>query len=160
MAEYIGSRRSVASSSAAAERAFAEDDAALTCPKCGAAVRETQQWCSLCLHVLHVPEPAAPAPQPAPAPQADAADGATVAESGEWDEHRGSDLPAAETRIAVDAAAEALLAQLAVDTQRDGLQIPAFLNSKPRIAVFAVVAMSALCGASLLAMAILGAVFG
>jgi hypothetical protein len=141
VAEYIGSRRSAAPSSGAAQRASAEDDAALTCPKCGAAVREAQAWCSLCLHVLHTPQPAAPAPQPA---------AGVVAVPGST----------GEAAVDVEAAADALLAQLAVETRRDGLQVPAVLNSRARIAVFVTVAMSVLCGACLVAMGVLGAVFG
>jgi hypothetical protein len=146
VADYIGSRRVVDPSKGAeqAQRAFAEDDAVPTCPKCGAAVRLTQDWCSLCLHVLRTPEPAAPAPQPAAV--GEEPDGSTASE--------------AEHRIDVEAAAEALLSQLAAETKRDGLHIPSFLSSKARIGVFVAAAMSALCGGLLLAMSVLGWLFG
>ena len=47
-----------------------------TCPECGALVRADQQWCTLCLHVLHEPEPepAARSPSRSRCPQPGAGD--------------------------------------------------------------------------------------
>src|SRR3954452_2463868 len=100
-------------SSAQARSAFAEDDAMVTCPECGAGVRPDQEWCTLCLHVLRAPEPP-PAPAapvvPAAAPIASAP-------------------PAAD----IEATADAMLAQLAVATRTDRLAVPSFLDSKAKI---------------------------
>src|SRR3954471_11343958 len=98
---------------------FAEDDAASTCPKCGAAIRPGQEWCTLCLHVLRAAEPP-PAPVSVPA-----AVPAAVAETGETVETEA----ATQARIDVEAAAEALLSQLAIDTRRDSFTVPPFLDS-------------------------------
>ena len=57
----------------------------------------------------------------------------------------------------VEAAAEALLAQLAVDTRKDSLVLPPFLATKARIAVAACVATVVLIGVGLAGLTILGA---
>jgi hypothetical protein len=140
---------------------FAEDDAAATCPKCSAAIRPGQEWCTLCLHVLRAPEPSpAPVSLPPVVPAALASPAAAVStavtetgEAVETDAATGS-------RIDVEAAAEALLGQLAIDTRRDSFKIPAFLDSKARIAVFVTVAMTFLSGACLATMGVLGRLFG
>jgi hypothetical protein len=155
VADYTGSRRvgdahSGTPDADTARRMFAEDDAASTCPKCGAAIRPGQEWCTLCLHVLRAAEPP-PAPVSVPA-----AVPAAVAETGETAETQA----ATQARIDVEAAAEALLSQLAIDTRRDSFTVPPFLDSKARIAVFVTVAMTVLSGACLAAMGVLGRILG
>lgn len=140
---------------------FAEDDAASTCPKCSAAIRPGQEWCTLCLHVLRAPAPPpAPVSLPPAVPTASvsptAALSAVDTETGEAVE---TDA-ATESRIDVEAAADALLSQLAIDTRRDSFKIPPFLDSKARIAVFVTVAMTVLSGACLATMGVLGRLFG
>ena len=163
----MGSRRAIEPMSPAqAASAFAEDDLAPTCPECGAGIRPGQEWCSLCMHVLREPEPEPVAlPQPAltPAVQAPAADAPAV-------DPQAADLQAAvgaaaegptpEVRAQVEAAADALLEQLAVESSHDRLNVPDYLNSKARIAVFVTVAMSVLSGLGLAALAVLGWILG
>ena len=153
----MGSRRAIEPMSPAqAASAFAEDDLAPTCPECGAGIRPGQEWCSLCMHVLREPEPEPVAlPQPAltPAVQAPAADPqAAVGAAAEG--------PTPEVRAQVEAAADALLEQLAVESSHDRLNVPDYLNSKARIAVFVTVAMSVLSGLGLAALAVLGWILG
>ena len=168
MAEYTGSRRAIEPTSAAqAQRMFAEDDTALTCPKCRAAVREGQEWCTLCLHVLRAPEPtvavsvpsaASPVPSVAASPAASLDTSDTVS-----DPHQPRDEPDSRdlaSDVDVEAAAEVMLAQLAIDTDREGFSVPPFLNSKARITAFVAAAMVGLSVAGLLTMGIVGRVFG
>lgn len=166
MADYTGSRRvgdphSGMPDAETARSMFAEDDAASTCPKCSAAVRPGQEWCTLCLHVLRAPEPP-PAPVtlppvvPAVAASLAAAESTAVTETGEAVETDAT----TKSRIDVEAAAEALLSQLAIDTRRDSFKVPPFLDSKARIAVAVTVAMTGLSGACLAAMGVLGRLFG
>lgn len=122
------------------------------CPKCGAAVRPAQDWCTLCLHVLRSPEPPRVVAVPVPVSVASGHD-----ETGP--SHSLVD-PDGDTGFDVEAAADALLGQLAVDTRRNSFSVPPFLNSKGRIAVFVTVAMAALCLASLATMGVLGLLFG
>ena len=133
-------------------------DSPATCPQCGAATRPAQDWCTLCLHVLRAPEPAPVA-------------AAAAVEPGETThiDHPGALEPtragapragAADPDFDVEAAASALLSQLAIDTKGDSFAVPALLNSKARIAVFVTVAMVVLCGVSLATMAVLGKLFG
>ena len=68
--------------------------------------------------------------------------------------------PSAEVRAQVDAAADALLAQLAVESSHNRLSVPEFLNSKSRIAVFVAVAMTVLCALGIATLAVLGSLFG
>jgi hypothetical protein len=149
--EYTGSRRNTEPLSAAAQqRLFADDDAARTCPECGAGVRPEQEWCTLCLHVLRAPEPPEPL-VPAPvvpvvaAAPADPADPADLA-------------AAAADRARAEAAATALLEQLAIDSRKDRLVLPSYLDTKPKVAVACAVAMSGLTGFVLVGMSILGAI--
>jgi hypothetical protein len=145
VAEYTGSRRAIEPTSAAqARRMFAEDDTALTCPKCRAAVREGQEWCTLCLHVLHAPQPMAGTPETVP----------------EVDQPGEPDSRGVASDVDVEAAAEVMLAQLAIDSDRAGFSVPPFLNSKARITAFAAAAMVGLSVAGLVTMAVLGRLFG
>jgi hypothetical protein len=138
VADYSGSRRAApALTDAETQRAFAEDDAALNCPECGSLVRADQQWCTLCLHVLHAPEPE-PEPELAPRPGAAAAQAAALPPE-------------------VEAAAQAMLEQLAIESRREGLQLPSYLQSKSQKAVAVTVAMTVLSAAVLLLMTVLGA---
>ncbi len=57
----------------------------------------------------------------------------------------------------VAAAADALLAQLAIDTRKQGLQVPELLASKGRVAVAVAIAMVLLVGVTLGVMTVLGA---
>jgi rubredoxin len=133
--------------SAQAQGAFAEDDAMLTCPECGAGVRPEQDWCSLCLHVLRAPEPP-PAPVVPAAPISAAAPDAVDA------------APLAQPAVPADieARADALLAQLAVDTRKDRLVVPSFLDSKAKVVVAIIVGTSVVSAAVLVILTVLGAV--
>ena len=139
MADYTGSRR------VGPIDPFAEDDARLTCPKCGAGVRPDQEWCSLCLHVLRPPTP-----EPVPAVIAAGADA-----GGE-----GAEVAAA-PRVApeqVEAAATALLAQLAAETSRQRPTVPSYLDSNLKVGVAVTVAIAAFCTVVLVGLTVLGAV--
>ncbi|MDP9221149.1 MAG: hypothetical protein M3P23_11530 [Actinomycetota bacterium] len=154
MVEYTGSRRNTEPlSPAAQQRLFSDDDAARTCPECGAAVRPEQEWCTLCLHVLRVPEPPKPAPVvPVVAP------GASL-EAHPADPAVPADLAAAAAdKARAEAAATALLEQLAIDTRKDRLVLPSYLDTKPKVAVACAVAMSGLTAFVLVGMSILGAI--
>jgi hypothetical protein len=153
VAEYSGSRRAApALTDAETQRAFAEDDAALSCPECGSLVRADQQWCTLCLHVLHAPEPEPePVPEPVLAPRPLAAPTPAAAEAAQ------PAAPASGLSPEVEAAAQALLEQLAIETRREGLNLPSYLQSQGQKAVAVVVAMTVLSAAVLLLMTILGA---
>lgn len=158
MAEYSGSRRAApALTDVEAQRAFAEDDATLNCPECGSLVRADQPWCTLCLHVLHAPEPD-PEPEPEPEPVvarplgAAAPAAAEVAQPATQAATQAATLPPE-----VEAAAQAMLEQLAIETRREGLQLPSYLQSKSQKAVAVTVAMTVLSGAVLLLMTVLGA---
>jgi hypothetical protein len=161
--DYTGSRRATEPlSPALAASAFAEDDAATTCPECGAGVRPGQEWCSLCMHVLRRPEPEpTPAPTPAPLPAlATQPAAATQPASFDGAAEVTPEGPSAEVRAQVDAAADALLAQLAVESSHNRLSVPEFLNSKARIGVFVAVAMTGLCAVGIATLAVLGSLFG
>jgi hypothetical protein len=168
--EYTGSRRDREPLSAAEQRRlFADDDAARTCPECGAGVRPDQEWCTLCLHVLRAPEPE-PEPLPVPEPAllpvplpalepervplpAQAAPAAAEALP--------ADAPApapAVPKLApeVEAAATALLEQLAAESQREG-GLPAFLSTKTRVAMSVMVVMSGLSVVVMLVLTVIGA---
>jgi hypothetical protein len=152
--EYTGSRRDREPLSAAEQRRlFADDDAARTCPECGAGVRPDQEWCTLCLHVLRAPEPPAPtAVLPAVAAGASlAADPADPIDPIEL-------AAAAVDKARAEAAATALLEQLAIDSRKDRLVLPSYLDTKPKVAVACAVAMSGLTGFVLVGMSILGAI--
>jgi hypothetical protein len=71
----------------------------------------------------------------------------------------GSD-PSGADRARAEAAAEALLAQLAVESRHDRLNVPEFLNSKGRIGVFVAVAMTVLCALGIGTLAVIGSIFG
>jgi hypothetical protein len=168
VAEYTGSRRAIEPMSPAlAASVFAEDDAALTCPECGAGVRVGQEWCTLCMHVLRKPEPE---PEPVIAPSAPQTVVAAPAQSSESSRHSDaaadvasvapSDGSSEEVRAHVEAAAQALLAQLAVESSRDRVSVPEYLNSKARIAVFVAVVMVVLCALGLGTLGVLGSLFG
>ena len=167
----MGSRRAIEPMSPAqAASAFAEDDLAPTCPECGAGIRPGQEWCSLCMHVLREPEPepepepvALPQPALTPAVQAPAADPqAADVQAADVQAAVGAaaEGPTPEVRAQVEAAADALLEQLAVESSHDRLNVPDYLNSKARIAVFVTVAMSVLSGLGLAALAVLGWILG
>ena len=154
MVEYTGSRRDGEPlSPALQQRLFADDDAARTCPECGAGVRPDQEWCTLCLHVLRAPEPPPPAPVvPAgPAGASLEADPAGPADPVEL-------AAAAADKARAEAAATALLEQLAIDSRKDRLVLPSYLDTKPKVAVACAVAMSGLTGIVLVGMSILGAI--
>jgi hypothetical protein len=68
--------------------------------------------------------------------------------------------PSDEARARAEAAAEALLAQLSVESSHQRLNVPEYLNSKARITVFVPVAMAALCALGLASLAVLGVIFG
>jgi hypothetical protein len=140
-------------SSAQARSAFAEDDAMLTCPECGAGVRPEQDWCSLCLHVLRSPEPP-PAPVVPVAPVSAAAPAATVAASlaAGTEPLSPPALPAD-----IEARADALLAQLAVDTRKERLVVPSFLDSKAKVAVAIIVGTTVVSSVVLVILTVLGA---
>jgi hypothetical protein len=148
VADYAGARRAApALTDAVAE----PDDAALSCPECGALVRADQEWCTLCLHVLHQPKPA-PVPEPEPAqspaasvPQPTAAPAPQPTATGLSPE--------------VEAAADALIAQLAAETHRESLKVPPFLRSKAQRTVAIVVAGSVLTTLVVAALDLLGAAF-
>jgi hypothetical protein len=165
VADYTGSRRvgdphSGMPDPETARSMFAEDDAAATCPKCSAAIRPGQEWCTLCLHVLRAPEPPpAPVSLPPVVPAALASPAAVSTALTETGEAVETDA-ATGSRNDVEAAAEALHGQLAIDTRRDSFKIPAFLDSKARIAVFVTVAMTFLSGACLATMGVLGRLLG
>jgi hypothetical protein len=169
VADYTGSRRATEPMSAAsAAHAFAEDDAALVCPECGAGVRPGQEWCTLCLHVLRKPEPhlapgpaAEPAAEPAPERAAEPArePAAEPAREPAAEAAPVSSGPSDEARARAEAAAEALLAQLSVETRHQRLNVPEYLNSKARITMFVPMAMAALCGLGIAVLAVLGAIF-
>jgi rubredoxin len=161
VADYSGSRRAIEPMSPAlAASAFAEDDAAATCPECGAGIRPGQEWCSLCMHVLRPPEPE-PAPAPAPLPVLmSQSTVATEPASFDVTSEVAPEGSSAEVRAQVDAAADALLAQLAVESSHNRLNVPEFLNSKSRIAVFVAVAMTVLCALGIATLAVLGSLFG
>jgi hypothetical protein len=136
VADYTGSRRA---------------DAAPACPQCGALVRPEQSWCSRCLHVVNAPEPEPepePLPEPGPVPLAEPLSGSGPAPTA-----------ASGTLLApeVEAAADALLEQLARQTQSEGLHLPSYLQTKGQRAVAVAVAMSVLSGGVLLLMTVLGA---
>ncbi len=57
----------------------------------------------------------------------------------------------------MEAAAEALLEQLALQTRNEGLRLPSYLQSKGQKALAVAVAMTVLSGAVLLVMTVLGA---
>jgi hypothetical protein len=144
-----------------AQGAFAEDDAMPTCPECGAGVRPEQDWCSLCLHVLRAPEPP-PAPVVPVAPVSAAAPAAAVTQTS-------ADSVAADTApltplsppalpADIEARADALLAQLAMDTRKGRLVVPSFLDSKAKIAVAVIVGTSVLSSVVLVILTVLGAV--
>jgi hypothetical protein len=61
-------------------------------------------------------------------------------------------------RARAEAAAEALLAQLAIDSRNSGLVLPSYLDTKPKIAVAVAVGMSGLIAVALVGMTILGAI--
>jgi hypothetical protein len=174
VADYTGSRRAVEPlSPAAAANAFAEDDAASVCPECGAGVRPGQEWCTLCLHVLREPEPR---PEPVtvhrlvtpeltppltPAPEVLLGEpGADVNGEPDGEADPGTVGPSSEARARAEAAAEALLAQLKVESRHDRLNVPEYLNSKSRIAAFVPVAMVVLCGLGIATLTVLGSIFG
>jgi rubredoxin len=152
--EYTGSRRDREPLSAASQqRLFADDDAARTCPECGAGVRPDQEWCTLCLHVLRAPEP----PPLASVVPAGAAGASLEAEpAGPADPVELA--AAAADRARAEAAATALLEQLAIDSRKDRLVLPSYLDTKPKVAVACAVAMSGLTGIVLVGMSILGAI--
>jgi hypothetical protein len=143
-------------SSAQARGAFAEDDAMLTCPECGAGVRPDQEWCTLCLHVLRVPEPpaalAAPVAPVAPVVAAAVLPASATAAPGE------GSVPKAPLSPDVEATADAMLAQLAVATHQERLVVPSFLDTKAKVAVSIGVGMCVLSAAVLLILTVLGAV--
>lgn len=150
MAEYSGSRRAApALTDAETQRAFAEDDAALSCPECGSLVRPDQQWCTLCLHVLHAPTPE---PEPVLAPATPLVATTPASADAAQPAAQASGLPPE-----VEAAAQALLEQLAYETRQQGLKLPSYLQSKGQKAVAVAVAMTVLSGGVLLLMTILGA---
>jgi hypothetical protein len=154
VAEYSGSRRAApALTDAETQRAFAEDDAALSCPECGSLVRPDQQWCTLCLHVLHAP---APEPEPEPEPVLPPAT-PVVATTPAPAEAAQPAASASALPPEVEAAAQALLEQLAYETRQQGLKLPSYLQSKGQKAVAVAVAMTVLSGGVLLLMTILGA---
>jgi hypothetical protein len=142
MSEYTGSRR-VAPTAPSPDHStdvanlFAEDDDALTCPQCGAAVRPGQEWCTLCLHVLRTPEPE-PVSQPV---AAEAAEPAAPPE------------PAAE----VEAVASAMLEALAIESRKEGFGLPSFLQSKAQRWLAIAVGMAVFSVVAVVALAVLGA---
>jgi hypothetical protein len=167
VADYSGSRRAApALTDAETQRAFAEDDAALSCPECGSLVRADHQWCTLCLHVLHAPEPEpVPEPQPepepvpvlGPRPDAVAAPAAAEAAQPAAPASAPGSGPASALPPEVEAAAQALLEQLAYETRQEGLKLPPYLQSTGQKAVAVAVAMTVMSAAVLLLMTILGA---
>jgi hypothetical protein len=160
VADYAGSRRAAPAAGALEERpAGAEPDAALTCPQCGSFVRADQQWCTLCLHVLHAPEPE-PEPQPEPEVAEQVAEPVTVADAATGTATAGAatgPTPSGLTPEA-EAAAQALLEQLAVETRRDSFQVPSFLRSPGQKAVAVAVVMSVLSTLVIVTMDIAGAI--
>jgi hypothetical protein len=163
VAEYIGSRRASEPLAAMpqavrADNPFVEDDAMPTCPKCGAGVRPGQEWCTLCLRVLRAPEPpAVPADRPARA---------STASVDDWTAGPGSELGGVAQvatappvpREQVEAAAEALLAQLAVESRGQRLTVPSFLDSNLKIAVAVTAAIATFCFVVVVGLSIVGAV--
>ncbi len=148
MTDYTGSRRAAPAlsvPSAPVDRDVAATSAG-SCPECGALVRPEQRWCTLCLHVLGAPEPD-PAPVAAPQPVLVTTPPATAP------------APDSSTVLApeVEAAAEALLEQLAQESRREGLTLPSWLQSKGQKALAVAVAMSLLSTVVLLVMTVLGA---
>jgi hypothetical protein len=70
-----------------------------------------------------------------------------------------ADLAAAVAdRARAEAAATALLEQLAIDSRKDRLVLPSYLDTKPKVAVACAVAMSGLTGFVLVGLSILGAI--
>jgi hypothetical protein len=132
-----------------------------TCPECGAGVRPEQDWCSLCLHVLRAPEPP-PAPVVPVAPISAAAPVTAAAQQAALDPgaEAASAAPLAKRELSpeIEAQADALLAQLAVDTRKERLVVPSFLDSKAKVAVAIIVATSVVSSAVLVILAVLGAV--
>jgi hypothetical protein len=172
--EYTGSRRVGPSPSPALPvTPFVEDDAAMSCPECGATVRPGQEWCTLCLHVLRAPE-AEPEPEPEPLPVPEPASlpasvpvlepervplpaQAAPAAAEALPVDAPAPAPAApELAPEVEAAAAALLEQLAVESQREG-GLPSFLSTKTRVAMSVMVVMSGLSVVVMLALTVLGA---
>jgi hypothetical protein len=163
----MGNRRVAAPALTAEEtqRVFAEDDAAQTCPSCGSVVRPQQEWCTLCLHVLRAPEPE-PQPEPAPAPEPVRAAipvpdlGPTQEPQAAAERAAGADpdpKPAPSLPPEVEAAATALLEQLAIDTRNEGFTLPSYLQTKGQKAIAVGIAMSVLSSAVLLLMTVFGA---
>lgn len=168
MAEYTGSRRTSQSlaaaplSAAQAQNAFAEDDAMLTCPECGAGVRPDQEWCTLCLNVLRAPEPppAPVIPEPMVAVAVEPGVPAGPATPGEPAAAPALVFPAAPAPLPaeLEATANALLAQLAVETRKERLAVPTFLDSKAKVAVAVTVGMGVFSSVVLVGLSVMGAV--
>jgi hypothetical protein len=152
VAEFTGSRRTsqplaaAPLSAAQAQNAFAEDDAMLTCPECGAGVRPDQKWCTLCLHVLSAPEPP-------PVPVVPEPTDAVVAAPALVFPAEPTPLPAE-----LEATADALLAQLAVESRKERLAVPTFLDSKAKVALAVTVGMSVFSAVVLVGLSLVGAV--